>query len=57
MSDEELLSKIDNYSVFARVNPSHKLRLVRIYKKKKSCSYNDGRWSNDAPAIKEADVG
>ncbi len=57
MSDEELLSKIDNYSVFARVNPSHKLRLVRIYKKKNHVVTMTGDGVNDAPAIKEADVG
>ncbi len=57
MSDEELLRKIDNYSVFARVNPSHKLRLVRIYKKKNHVVTMTGDGVNDAPAIKEADVG
>lgn len=57
MSDDELTRKIDNYSVFARVNPAHKLRLVRIYKKKNHVVTMTGDGVNDAPAIKEADVG
>lgn len=57
LSDEELLNTIENYSVFARVNPSHKLRLVRIYKKLGHVVTMTGDGVNDAPAIKEADVG
>lgn len=57
MNDEELLRNIDKYSVFARVNPSHKLRLVRAYKKKNQIVTMTGDGVNDAPAIKEADVG
>jgi Ca2+-transporting ATPase len=57
LSDSELLNTIDNYSVFARVNPSHKLRLVRIYKQKGNIVTMTGDGVNDAPAIKEADIG
>ena len=57
LSDNELLHTIDNYSVFARVNPSHKLRLVKIYKQKGNIVTMTGDGVNDAPAIKEADVG
>lgn len=57
LSDTELLNTIDNYSVFARVNPSHKLRLVRIYKQKGHIVTMTGDGVNDAPAIKEADIG
>ena len=57
LSDTELLNSIDNYSVFARVNPSHKLRLVRIYKQKGNIVTMTGDGVNDAPAIKEADIG
>lgn len=57
ISDAQLLNTIDNYSVFARVNPSHKLRLVKIYKQKGNIVTMTGDGVNDAPAIKEADVG
>ena len=48
---------IDQYSVFARVNPAHKLRLVRAYKRRGEIVAMTGDGVNDAPAIKEADVG
>lgn len=57
LSDGELLHTIDDYSVFARVNPAHKLRLVRVYKQKGNIVTMTGDGVNDAPAIKEADVG
>ena len=57
LSDEELENVIDDYTVFARVSPSHKLRLVRAYKKKGNIVTMTGDGVNDAPAIKEADVG
>jgi Ca2+-transporting ATPase len=57
LSDDELLHTLDDYSVFARVNPSHKLRLVRLYKRKGNVVTMTGDGVNDAPAIKEADVG
>ncbi len=57
MSDEKLLDNINRYAVFARVNPSHKLRLVRAYKKKGHIVTMTGDGVNDAPAVKEADVG
>ena len=57
MSDSELCNSIDDYSVFARVNPSHKLRLVKTYKQKGHIVTMTGDGVNDAPAIKEADVG
>ncbi|MDR0918626.1 MAG: cation-translocating P-type ATPase, partial [Oscillospiraceae bacterium] len=57
LSDSDLLRDLEDYCVYARVNPSHKLRLVRAYKQKGHIVTMTGDGVNDAPAIKEADVG
>ena len=57
MTDEQLDSRLNDYAVFARVSPSHKLRLVRAYKRQGNIVTMTGDGVNDAPAIKEADVG
>lgn len=57
MSDEQLDREIDKYSVFARVEPVHKLRIVQSFKRKGEIVTMTGDGVNDAPAIKEADVG
>ncbi len=57
MSDAQLDRRLSGISVFARVNPSHKLRLVRAFKRSGSIVTMTGDGVNDAPAIKEADVG
>jgi len=57
MSDEELDRNINRYTVFARVEPVHKLRIVRSFKRKGEIVTMTGDGVNDAPAIKEADVG
>ena len=57
MSDRQLDARLPKISVFARVNPSHKLRLVRAYKRTGNVVTMTGDGVNDAPAIKEADVG
>ena len=57
MSDSELDRRLPEFSVYARVNPSHKLRLVKAYKRKGNIVTMTGDGVNDAPAIKEADVG
>jgi len=57
LSDDALRASIDNYAVFARVNPAHKLRLVRAFRARGEVVTMTGDGVNDAPAIKEADVG
>lgn len=57
LSDSQLDRKLPKISVFARVNPSHKLRLVRAFKRSGAVVTMTGDGVNDAPAIKEADVG
>lgn len=57
MSDEQLDRRLPHITVFARVNPSHKLRLVRAFKRAGHVVTMTGDGVNDAPAIKEADVG
>lgn len=57
ISDGELDRIIDKYSVFARVEPAHKLRIVRSFKRRGEIVTMTGDGVNDAPAVKEADVG
>ncbi len=57
MNDTELDRRIGKISVFARVNPAHKLRLVKAFKRCGNIVTMTGDGVNDAPAIKEADVG
>ena len=57
ISDEELDRVIGRCSVFARVEPAHKLRIVRSFRRKGEIVTMTGDGVNDAPAIKEADVG
>lgn len=57
LTDAQLDACLDEYSVFARVNPGHKLRLVRAYRRRGEIVAMTGDGVNDAPAIKEADVG
>lgn len=55
--DSKLDVIINNYSVFARVEPAHKLRIVKSFRRKGEIVTMTGDGVNDAPAIKEADVG
>lgn len=57
LTEKELDSKIDKTKVFARVSPNHKLRIVRAFKRKNNIVAMTGDGVNDAPAIKEADIG
>ena len=57
MTDTQLDRKLSKISVFARVNPSHKLRLVKAFQRSGNIVTMTGDGVNDAPAIKEADVG
>ncbi len=57
MSDEELQQNIENYSVYARVQPEHKVRIVQAWKAKEKVTAMTGDGVNDAPSIKNADIG
>lgn len=57
LSDQQLDSCIHKYSVFARVEPAHKLRIVRSFRRRGEIVTMTGDGVNDAPAVKEADVG
>lgn len=57
LSDEEVLSRLNRIRVFARVAPSHKLRIVKLLQRQKEIVVVTGDGVNDAPAIKKADVG
>jgi cation-transporting P-type ATPase I len=57
MSDDKLDGEIDGVSVFARVTPSHKVRIVEAYRRRGHAVAMTGDGANDAPAIRLADVG
>jgi len=57
LSDEKLLERAVEVSVFARVSPEHKIRLVRAYRDAGHVVAMTGDGVNDAPALKQADIG
>ncbi|MBO5869446.1 MAG: cation-translocating P-type ATPase [Clostridia bacterium] len=57
ISDEDLFRDIRNYSVYARVQPEHKVRIVTAWKKLGYITAMTGDGVNDAPSIKSADIG
>lgn len=56
-SDQELVEVIDKTSIYARVSPEHKLRIVKSWQAKKGVVAFVGDGINDAPAIKQANIG
>ena len=57
LSDEEFEKEIEHISVYARVQPEHKVRIVNMWKKKGYVTAMTGDGVNDAPSIKSADIG
>ena len=57
LSDDELYNKVMSVAVYARVSPEHKLRVVRAWRKHGEVVAMTGDGVNDAPAVKEADIG
>ena len=57
LSDEELLARADSLSVFARVSPEHKVRIVKTFRALGNIVAMTGDGVNDAPSLKTADIG